>query len=503
MRHAVGQHCATFDKSHMPMRRIFWTALALFQVTPALSQDLSEPLSNVLPRSAAEQARVASILQAPAQFDRLQPFETLPAGAATVRYRADRTVFRHPSETIGAQALDFTLGQAMFEKLWVSSPSSTKASDGLGPLFNARSCRACHLGNSRGHAPDGPEDDAQSMVLRLIRPDGSGDPVYGGQFQDFSTSGVAAEGRVRVDWQDAPVSLSGGENVMLRQPSLSVTNLAYGPLDPETGLSARVAQQMIGLGLLEAIPTADILALADPDDRDGDGISGRARRVTLPGTEEKQLGRFGYKAAMPTVRAQSAAAAHGDIGLSSPIFPAAAGDCSLAQTACQEAPHGDGDVREHEVDDTGLDLITLYSRNIGVPERRTPEDPAVLNGKRVFHQIGCAACHQPNFVTHRLQDQPAQSFQLIWPYTDMLLHDMGPGLADAGPLGAEWRTPPLWGIGLTAQAVGHSQFLHDGRARSLTEAILWHGGEGQAARDSFAAQPAPDRADLIRFLESL
>lgn len=487
----------------MPLNRIPWPALALL-ATQATAQDLTDPPLDIVPRTQAERARIAAVLQPPSDFSKPHPFEARPAGAATVPVASGARVFGRPSANIGEEALDFTLGEAMFEKLWVSSPASTKASDGLGPLFNARSCRACHLGNSRGHAPDGPEDEAQTMVLRLIRPDGSADPVYGAQLQDFSASGVAPEGRVRVDWTEVDAYLAGGDRVQLRQPGFAVTDLAYGPMDPATGLSARVAQQMVGLGLLEAIPSADILALADPEDTDGNGISGRASIVDAPdGSGDRMLGRFGYKASQPTLRSQSAAAAHGDIGLSTPLFVGAHGDCTDAQTACLTAPQGDGDVRVYEIDDTGLDLLTLYGRNIAVPARRDPAAPEVLNGKRLFHQIGCADCHQPNFVTHRLQGQPGQSFQLIWPYTDMLLHDMGPGLADAGPLGAEWRTPPLWGIGLTAQAVGYSQFLHDGRARSLTEAILWHGGEGQAARDGFAALPAPERADLIRFLESL
>jgi CxxC motif-containing protein (DUF1111 family) len=273
-------------------------------------------------------------------------------------------------------------------------------------------------------------------------------------------------------------------------------------------LSPRVAPQMIGLGLLEAIPAADILALADPEDADGDGISGRPNIVWSVEYGTAMLGRFGLKAGAPTIRHQSAGAFAGDIGISTPLFAAPWGDCTGSQTDCRSAMHG-GDAGQDgfELDADSLDLVTFYSRNLGVPARRGEGDPEVLRGKEIFNQTACIRCHQPAFVTHRLADQPEQSFQLIWPYTDLLLHDMGEGLADHRPearaTGTEWRTPPLWGIGLTEQVSGHSTFLHDGRARSLLEAILWHGGEAQASRDQVVTMPAADRAALIRFLESL
>jgi CxxC motif-containing protein (DUF1111 family) len=264
---------------------------------------------------------------------------------------------------------------------------------------------------------------------------------------------------------------------------------------------------MIGLGLLEAIPAADILAQTDPDDLDGDGISGRANMVWSVQFDRPMLGRFGLKAGMPTVREQSAAAFSGDIGISTPLFPNAWGDCTEAQDHCRNAHHGDGDVRGQEVDTAGMDLVEFYARNLAVPARRDVENSEVLQGKSLFHDVGCAACHTPNYVTHRLQDQPEQSFQLIWPYTDLLLHDMGEGLADNHPearaTGREWRTPPLWGIGLTQQVSGHSYFLHDGRARSLLEAILWHGGEAAPAQARVVEMTPTERAALIAFLESL
>lgn len=496
----------------------------------AASPDLAAPHLSTLPRTEAERARIAAVTAPPRDFTAPEPFETNPAGAATVRARATADAFSQPSGNMAFEReLDFKVGNGLFKKLWVSSPSSTLASDGLGPLFNARSCQRCHLKDGRGHPPEGPEDDAVSMFLRVSVPAAPEeeisrieafllslgedaprtrpDPSYGGQLQDFAVAGHKAEYRLAVQYEDIEVLLSEGETAWLRKPTFTAEDLGYGPLAPGAMLSPRVAPPMIGLGLLEAIPAADILALEDPEDTDGDGISGRAQLVWSFEHERPMLGRFGWKAGAPTIREQSASAFAGDIGISSPLFPDPAGDCAAGQQACRSAPHGAGDVREFEIDAEGLDLVTFYSRNLAVPARRDAEDPQVLRGKQVFHDSGCAACHTPKFVTHRLADQPEQSFQLIWPMTDLLLHDMGDGLADNRPEGRassrEWRTAPLWGIGLTEAVNGHSQFLHDGRARSLLEAVLWHGGEAQAARDAVAEMPKADRAALIRYLESL
>ena len=335
------------------------------------------------------------------------------------------------------------------------------------------------------------------------------DPVYGHQLSDAALPGVPAEGRVAVRWREAErVALPGGETVALRRPDWTLEGLAYGPMHAATARSPRVAPPMIGLGLVEAIPAADILAGADPDDRDGDGVSGRAHIVWSPEYGRPMLGRFGVRATTPTLRQQAADAFNADIGLASPLRPDPAGDCTAAERLCRDAPDG-ADAAQGGVEVAGesLDLVTFYARTLAVPRRDRAGDGAVLRGKRVFHEIGCPACHRPKFVTHRLRDRPEHSFQLVWPYSDFLLHDMGPGLADGLPAGqatgAEWRTAPLWGLGLTEQVGGERQFLHDGRARSLPEAILWHGGEGQGARDRFAALGPEDRAALEAFLESL
>lgn len=481
----------------------------------------------VIPRTAEESARIARVTAPPVDFAAPERFEAKPGGAATVRRRDDADAFSQPSANIGFDGeLTFKIGNGLFKKLWVSSPSSTLASDGLGPVYNARSCQRCHLKDGRGHPPEGPEDNRVSMFLRLSVPfDGPDmteierylaglggalarpDPTYGGQLQDVAVMGHAAEGQMQIAYQEVPVALSGGETASLRRPTYSVSDLGYGPMAADVMLSPRVAPTMLGLGLIEAIPTADIVSHADPDDADGDGISGRAQVVWSLEHEAPMLGRFGWKAGNPTVLEQSAGAFAGDIGISTPLFPAPAGDCTKAQPNCLAGPHGDGDDRRTEVDAEGLDLVTFYSRNLALPERVGLDDPQVLRGKQVFHQTGCASCHVPKFVTHRLVDESAQSFQLIWPHSDFLLHDMGDRLADNRPeglaTGREWRTAPLWGIGLTEHVNGHTYFLHDGRARSLLEAVLWHGGEAQPARDRVVDMPAEDRAALIHYLESL
>lgn len=230
--------------------------------------------------------------------------------------------------------------------------------------------------------------------------------------------------------------------------------------------------------------------------------------VRDPETDELTLGRFGWKASNATVRAQVADAFSGDLGISTPLMPQHYGDCTPAQQACRDAPHGAQErLGPVEAPDPVLGLVTFYSRNLAVPVRRDADDPQVLQGKSQFYAWGCAACHNPKFVTSRKADQPELRFQLIWPYSDLLLHDMGEGLADNSPVGdasgSEWRTPPLWGIGLTDTVSGKGYYLHDGRARSLLEAVVWHGGEAQAARDNVVAASPDERNALIRFLESL
>lgn len=484
-------------------------AAALLVAAAGARADGGDPHLDPSPRTPAERERVEAATAPPEDFARPQPFERRPGGAATDFHVPSRDSFSHPSANMSAaRRMDFLIGDGMFRRLWTTAPSSTRSSDGLGPLYNERSCQRCHRKDGRGRPPDGDGDRDANLVLRLRHADGGGDPVYGAQLQDRAVPGEAAEGRVRVSFTEVEAALAGGESVTLRRPRYGVAGLAAGPLDPGTALSPRVAPPMIGAGLLEAVPEADILARADPGDADGDGISGRARWLAAADGGAPVLGRFGWKAGAPTVRAQAASAFLEDIGIGTPDLPRAAGGCTEAQRSCLarpggDAPRGDG----VEIGEEAFGRLVFYARNLAVPARRGAGDPEVLRGKELFHGAGCAACHAPAFVTHRLPGSPERSFQLVWPYTDLLLHDMGEGLADGGPAGdplrREWRTPPLWGIGLTEAVSGHFRLLHDGRADGLLEAVLWHGGEAAAARDAVAAMAPAERAALLAFLRSL
>ncbi|UWP92715.1 c-type cytochrome [Aliiroseovarius crassostreae] len=490
-------------------------ALSPFAASADVSTAFGDPHLKHLPLTAAQKAKRAAALRWAEDFTTPETFEALPGGISTQLVPSDRPPFSTPAPKLSAEArLDFSLGEALFEKLWVVGPSSTISSDGLGPLYNARACSACHQRDGRGMPPKDAMDPTPGLVLRLSVPGAEENapfrphPIYGAQLQDRAITGHAAEGKLQLRHTTTPVLLAGGEVVELRRPDYEITQLAHGAPGEALMTSPRVAPQMIGLGLLEAIPEADILALADPEDRDGDGISGKAQKVWSREYDQWMLGRFGHKAGNPTLRQQSADAANGDIGLSSPLFPKAWGDCTDAQTACRAERDGNSPSQGNvELGAQALDLLTHYTANLAVPARRAPDAPEVLRGKALFYTSGCAACHNPKFVTHPLDGDPTRSFQLIWPYSDLLLHDMGEGLADHRPegqaTGREWRTPPLWGIGLTRQVSGREAYLHDGRARSLLEAILWHGGEAEAARNRVQQMTRSDRNDLISFVRSL
>jgi len=468
-----------------------------------------------------DRARVERVTRPTADFSAAERFERMQAGAATSTKRVNADAFSHPSANLEfSDQQRFLLGNGLFRKEWVSAPSSTQASDGLGPFFNARACQSCHFKDGRGHAPAGPGEEAVSLLVRLSVPpteeeekrilagflSSVDEPVYGGQLQDFAVAGLRAEGRVRIDYEEVTVPLNG-ETASLRKPTVSIENPAYGPLRPDTMLSARVATPMIGLGLLEAVDEGDILSREDPDDADGDGISGRARWVRDE-NGELRIGRFGWKGNAASIKQQAADAFLHDMGLSTPLRPEHWGECTAVEGACRAMPHGaQPQLGAEEVPGDLLDLVTFYSQNLAVPARRDVDDPAVLAGKKVFYESGCAGCHTPKYVTRRDAAVPKLAFQLIWPYTDLLLHDMGDGLADNRPEGSasgrEWRTPALWGIGLAKTVNGEATFLHDGRARTLLEAILWHGGEAEAARNEVVEMEKADRDNLIRFLESL
>jgi CxxC motif-containing protein (DUF1111 family) len=522
--HEVGERWFAQRTGEGALRLLATLVILVLAASVARAGDFANNLpttrTDLIPK---DLARVEVVTKPTNDFSKPEQFELMQGGAGTSKKRPNQDAFSQSQANITFEEQGtFKLGNALFRKLWVSSPSSTQASDGLGPLFNARACQSCHLKDGRGHPPEG-NPDATSMFLRLARATETEeerqavadhavlnfpDPVYGGQLQDLAVPGLAGEGRMGIAYEEIPVTLGDSTKISLRKPAYSVEKPAYGPLDPKTTLSPRVTPQMIGLGLVEQIHPADILAIADPEDADGDGISGKAAIVRDGKSGELSLGRFGWKASRASIREQTAEAFVGDIGISNPAVPKPRGDCTDGQAACLAMPVGVQErLGDTEAPDPVLDLVTFYSQNLAVPARRDIDKPDVLRGKQVFYESGCASCHTPKFVTSRDAPNKAQKFQLIWPYSDFLLHDMGEGLADGQQVGdatgSEWRTPPLWGIGLTKTVNGHTFFLHDGRARGLAEAILWHGGEAQAARDRFAGLPQADRDALIKFLESL
>lgn len=427
----------------------------------------------------------------------------------------DRSAFSLPAQNLSlTRRGDHFAGNSFFQNAWVTAPASAAARDGLGPLFNTMSCQSCHIKDGRGKPPRAGED-MLSMLVRVSVPaaaDGSDDehvrrhgvvpePTYGDQLQNSAIAGVRPEARVEIEWEPVPGRFDDGTPYELRRPVLRVVGPGYGPLAENALLSPRVAPALIGAGLLDAIAAGTLRDLEDPGDADGDGISGRLNTVWDRAADAPAHGRFGWKAEQPNIRQQVAAAFAGDIGISSSLFPH--GSLTPAQAEVIEAPSG-GDP---EVSDEILDLVTFYTKTLAVPARRSVDDPLVLRGEQLFGEIGCAACHVPTLVTGTDPAFPELSGQRIHPYTDLLLHDMGEGLADGRPsfdaTGAEWRTPPLWGLGLQFSVNRHNDLLHDGRARGAEEAILWHGGEAAASADAYRALDKEDRRALTSFLKSL
>jgi CxxC motif-containing protein (DUF1111 family) len=438
---------------------------------------------------------------------RPEPGENLPGGDTTNVLLFGGKAFTRAAENVTPEHERlFFSGNSFFSSAWVQAPSSTSARDGLGPLFNARACSTCHFEDGRGRPPLTEDESFSSMLLRIgtggLAENGQpeADPSYGGQLQPLAIAGVSGEGTPRYSWSETAGEYPDGEPYALLAPTYWIEEEAYGPSVEDLALSPRVAPQMIGLGLLGAIPDERLNELADPDDVDGDGISGRPNLVLDAASGEFVIGRFGWKAEQPSVRQQSAGAFNGDMGITTSLFSSQ--DCTEAETDCASAASG-GDP---EASDSVLLAVGTYSRLLAPPARHRYADPAVLTGKALFSEIGCDSCHTPSHRTGP-SDLEELADQTIWPYTDLLLHDMGEALSDERPsfaaLGSEWRTPPLWGIGRIPEVNGHDRLLHDGRARGVAEAILHHGGEGAAARDAFMALASDERNLVVEFVESL
>lgn len=407
-----------------------------------------------------------------------------------------------------ADSMDFILGKALFERLWVQAPSSTKSADGLGPLFNARACSTCHKGGGQTPVALAPGElpGTSSLTLRVGQvTEGklSPHPLLGEQVQTMAVTNLPSEGRLVVQYEAHQVKLADGTSVELRKPHFLIANDS-GKMPAIDWISPRLAQDLHGLGLLERIPFERMAELADPDDLDGDGISGAVVMGTYA-DDNIHPGRFGWKAVEPDLERQASSAFHLDIGLSTPTHLEPWGDCTAAEAKCRALPHG-AKAGEPEVNSQLVSLIANYLRELPAPKAAQPTDETQA-GAAIFAEAGCGACH----TERQPSADPAGKEIWIAPYTDLLVHDMGDGLADLTDSGAvsaatdarEWRTAPLWGLGQRAANGPAVTLLHDGRARSILEAILWHDGEAARARQAAADLSAADRARLIAFLESL
>ena len=434
------------------------------------------------------------------------------SGGGTTVFVTNTNSFSKPATNLALTRRDsFFIGNSFFRNPWVSSPASTTARDGLGPLFNTNTCQSCHIKDGRGRPPL----DNEIMTSMLVRVAIQGerksklspemgvvpDPNYGNQFQNRAIQGVQPEATIAIEWKQKEIKLNENESVFLRTPELQFKDLAYGPIHKDARFSARTAPVMIGIGLLEAIPISALEDIAKQQQNSNEGVSGRLNKVWDIQKQQTVAGRFGWKAGQPTVRQQVASAFAGDIGITSNLFPQQ--PCMPIQTACEKAPAGD----QPEVNDEILEFVTFYSKTLAVPARRNINDQDVRQGEKLFRKINCAVCHVETLHTGIDPNFPELSNQEIHPYTDLLLHDMGEGLADHSSeflaTGREWRTPPLWGIGLLQTVNGHTNLLHDGRARNVEEAILWHGGEAEKSRQAYTDLSKKERSRLLRFIDSL
>ncbi|KAA3606278.1 MAG: thiol oxidoreductase [Calditrichaeota bacterium] len=425
------------------------------------------------------------------------------SGGETTVFNTSSQAFGTPSPNLESERLDKHFdGDLAFEVSFVSAPAEINS--GLGPIFNNTSCVNCHPSDGRGKPPEFSGKTMETMFFKISVPGvdektkgAKAVPNFGTQLSNHSIFGIEPEANSVVDYSEEIFTLPDGEVYKLRTPSYTIEN-PYLELPPDVLISPRVAPPVFGRGLLEAIPEATLLEFADEDDSDGDGISGKANYVWNPETEKTELGRFGLKANNPTLRVQNAGAYFDDMGVTNPIFTK---ENSYGQSQYDELND------DPEISEEILDQVTFYVQTLGVPARRNLDDKKVKRGEQLFTKAKCSSCHIPTMQTGTLDGVPEVSNQKIYPYTDLLLHDMGEGLADGRTdflaNGNEWKTPPLWGIGLTEVVNGHTFFLHDGRARNLLEAIMWHDGEAKDSKEFFSNLPKDDREAIIAFLNSL
>ena len=519
-------------------------SLSACQPTDGVSDDISENEKSAInngdnPTLTPERLQTIETLagvpmQQLASFD---PQEVKQGGDTGISISSAESYSKPSSNLTASRKGHFFIGNAFFRQPWVIAPASTDSRDGLGALFNVAACQSCHVKDGRGHAPMTSDDDADSLLIRLAMPATTDEQrqqlqnsliekvvhaMYGGQLQDRGIQGVPAEARIAVQWTDKPVTFADGHIETLRAPTFNLTKPGYGAFDNDLMVSPRVALPMIGLGLLEQIPDEAIKkqAVDNKNSTNGD-ISGKFNWVMDPQTGKHALGRFGWKAGQTKLITQNQSAFNEDMGLTSNIRPHES--CMPTQTACMNATTGADEQGNGkppvEVNDEVAKFVEFYTRNLAVPHRRDADDTLVLAGKKRFYDMGCQSCHTPRYQLPKTDDDHLEQHgQVIYPYTDLLLHDMGNDLADrtiAGKLPSkdlqveflansyEWRTPALWGIGLAQTVDSQATFLHDGRARTLMEAVLWHGGEAEKQKQKVLKLDKQGRSELNAFLKSL
>lgn len=456
--------------------------------------------------------------------------ENKPGGDTTVSIKPFPS-FQLPAANLNDDLKPmFHAGKALANQPWIKAPTITKARDGLGPIYNARTCLSCHIKGGKGFIPADNNVPISSTLVRLSKVGNDLEtlkksgviphPVYGDQMQGQSVSlahqlrhsqkpgtlkhDVAPEAYVHINWSEKVFTYPDQHQVSLRKPKLIFNNLGYGPLGDDTLFSLRVAPTIHGMGLIGLISEQDIMDLSDENDLNKNGISGRINQVWDVEKQATVLGRFGLKSNKPTLDMIVAGAFTNDLGITNSLAPKQ--PCTALQPTCLSIPDGN-DEEGVELPDHLLKMVINFNRDLAPVQRRNSLDKEVLAGRELFYNSGCNQCHNPRFVTQKSEQAPHLSEQVIWPYSDFLLHDMGQELADGRPdflaTGTEWRTPPLWGVGLLSDVNGMATLLHDGRARTVEEAILWHGGEAELAKSRFVNMDVKDRDRLTKFVNSL
>jgi CxxC motif-containing protein (DUF1111 family) len=480
---------------------------------------ITEQRSAMRPRARVRGLLAASLmltaLWAAAQSETLDP-ATLTAGSFTTPEQGAGAFSIPIAMLTKEQSAIWAMGKEQFNEAWVVAPDPAGVW-GLGPTFNEDRCAHCHTANGRAKAAEEGHEAELGLLVRLSIPGQTKEgapaphPAYGDQLQNRGIlDRVPAEGHVLVHYAPREVKLEDGELITLRTPTLEFKNMHFGELGVDVMTSARIAPAMIGLGLLEAVPEQSLLQIAQQQPA---SMRGKPNYVWDVESEQKVIGRFGWKANQPSIRQQTAGAFLGDIGATTSLFPEE--NCPAAQKECLDVPSASkcggqggctGNYRP-EVVPSRLSNITLYLQTLAVPARRNASEESVKRGEALFKQAQCSVCHVPLLTTGAKPAIAAAANIEFHPYTDLLLHDMGEALADGRPdflaNGSEWRTAPLWGIGLLRMVNGHSDLLHDGRARNVTEAILWHGGQAQPSREAFRTMSKAEREALVRFVESL